>query len=541
LKTSSLAWGSLIWGGALSSCSLGGARKPNFLVILMDDMGFSDAGCYGGEIRTPHIDALASNGIRFTNAYNAGRCWPSRACMITGYYPQQIRRDEMPGIKMAARPSWAHGIPEYLKPLHYRSYLSGKWHIDRPPEVAGFDRVFSYDDTDHHFLSTERMQGDENQPINPSDPEGYYASAAVADHAIRYLDEHARDHSEKPFFCYLALTEPHFPLQAPQKEIERYRDRYLEGWDSIRQARWKKLQKSGIVQSPLSAPDPDIVFPWNLKRAKLKEKFGQGEVDKAVPWESLTEEEKHFQANKMAIHAAMIERADREIGRVIGQLKRMNVYDNTVIIFASDNGASAEQMIRGDGHDPAAPMGSPKSYLSLGPGWSTAANTPFRLHKSWMHEGGISTPLIVHWPQGISARGELRHDPVHFVDVLPTVLDLARSPIRPLQSEAPPLAGVSLVPSWKNKPVSRQDALWWCHRGNRAIRKGKWKMVTLGDGEWALYDLDKDRGEMNDLTTQHPEIVKELKTAWERKGQSFIERLKNEPEISTPSSGGSHH
>ncbi len=392
------------------------ASQPNILVIVADDMGFSDAGCYGGEIQTPNLDKLAAGGLRFTQFYNTARCWPSRACILTGYYAQQVNRDELPGGGggvTGKRPAWARLLPELLRPLGYRSYHSGKWHVDGTALEGGFDVDYDNSDTDHHFIAAGRKHA------------GEYASTAEADEAIGQLDGHVANYSSRPFFQYLCFTEPHFPLQAPQADIDLYRTRYLAGWDVLRHERFERMTGLGIVNCGLGRLDPDIWPGWNMSKKDSIERIGPGEVGRAVPWDTLTAEQRQFQPIKMAIHAAMIHRVDAEIGRVVAHLKAIGVFENTAIFFVSDNGASAELMIRGDGHNKTAPPGSAKTFLCLGPPWASAANTPLRLHKSYVHEGGISTPLIVHWPRGISARGELRRDPGHLIDLAPTVLELA--------------------------------------------------------------------------------------------------------------------
>jgi arylsulfatase len=403
------------------------AKKPNILIVLADDLGYSDLGCYGSEIATPNLDSLARDGLRFTQCYNTARCWPTRCTLITGYYPQHTHQDPRKGLFPAA----TRTLAQLLKPLGYRSYHSGKWHVNGAPKPmadGGFDRSYDLEDHNRNFNPQQHLLDDVPQPPVAKDS-GYYTSTAFADHAIRCLKEHAEQHAGKPFFSYLAFTVPHFPLQAPAEDVARTRDRYTNGWESVRAERFRRLTEMGIVTCGLSAVEPEVGPPYHFPKAF--EKLGPGEVDRPLPWASLTPGQRDFQAAKMAVHAAMVERMDREIGRVLAQLRAMGVFDDTLILFASDNGASAEIMVRGDGHDPQAAPGSAGSYLCLGPGWSNAANTPFRRHKTWVHEGGIATPLIVHWPRGIAARNELRRDLCHVVDFVPTALAVAGAPVAP--------------------------------------------------------------------------------------------------------------
>ena len=333
-----------------------------------------------------------------------------------------------------------------------------------------------------------------------------------------------------PFFQYVAFYSPHFPLHALKDDIAAYEGHYDEGWDVIRRRRWERMREMGLIHCPLPPRDEDVIPGWNLKPKELEKRIGKGEAPFAVAWDGLTDEQKEFQARKMAIHAAMISRMDTEIGRILGQLKSMGAYDNTLILFASDNGASAEQIIRGDGHDKSAPPGSAKSYLCLGPGWATAANTPHRLHKHWNHEGGISSPLIAHWPSGIKAKGELRHDPCHFIDVAPTFVDLAGGSWQNKLADgtpAPPTPGLSLAPAFAADGTVHHDALWWCHSGNRAIRVGDWKLVQRKRrGKWELYDLTTDRAETNNLAEEHPEKVKAMAAKWQEILDGFVRDLK---------------
>jgi len=501
---------------AQSSATRPSGKQPNVVVIVADDMGYSDVGCYGSEIQTPNLDVLARGGLRFTQFYNCARCWPSRASILTGYYPQQVRRDDLPGAQLhnQNRPAWARLLPEYLRPFGYRSYHSGKWHVDGPPTRGGFDLSFEYSDSDRHFLSS--------QSSSTKSDEGKYASTAIADQAIEQLKEHVANHSDRPFFQYMCFTEPHFPVQAPQKDIDLYRDRYRDGWDALRLQRWKRMTDMGIINCPLSRLDTDIVgkgFNF-LTEEQLSKQIGPGQVSRAIPWKELTDEQQQFQPIKMAIHAAMVHRMDIEIGRVIAQLKTMGAFDDTIIFFLSDNGASAEQMIRGDKHDKTLPLGSAGSFVCIGPGWSSAANTPFRLHKIWTHEGGISTPLIVHWPKGIAARGELRHDPTHLIDLAPTILEMAGGKW-PADNLGPPPPGQSLVPSFRKDGAVRHDYLWWYHKGNGAIRVEDWKLVAAGTSSWELYDLSTDRSEAHNLAATHPDRVKEMEKEWTRRTEEF--------------------
>jgi arylsulfatase A-like enzyme len=407
-------------------CSLGAAVpawRPNILIILADDLGFSDVGCYGGDIATPNLDGLAREGLRFTQFYNTARCWPSRAAVMTGYYAQQVRRDTVPGIASGGRgvrPGWAPLMTEFLRPAGYRTYHSGKWHIDGQPLQNGFDRSFEIRGGQNNFFKAAGIF-EEGQPCVQT-PD-YYITTATADHAVRCLREHAEKFRDQPFFHYLCFTAPHFPLQAPAADIEKYRDAYLKGWNVTAAERHSRMTKMGLVTHPLPPMERDVGPPYAFPDDVAK--LGPDEVNRPIPWAQLNDAQRRFQATKMAIHAAMVDRMDQEIGRVLAQLRAMGAFENTLILFASDNGASAEMMVRGDGHDPAAPMGSAKSFLCLGPGWSSSSNTPLRRHKTWVHEGGISTPLIAHWPAGIAARGELRHTPAHLIDIMPTVLELA--------------------------------------------------------------------------------------------------------------------
>ena len=499
------------------------ADRLNIVFILADDLGYSDLGCYGGEIATPNLDGLAQNVLRFTQFYNTARCWPTRGALMTGYYAQQIHRDQLPGLGgggQGVRQTWARLLPDFLKPAGYRSYHSGKWHIDGKVLDGGFDRSLDMKNQGNFFTAAGNSIDD--VPITPrADEKGYYATIATADHAIGCLREHAAKHADKPFLHYIPFIAPHFPLHALPEDIAKYRDKYLVGWDAMRESRFARQNEMGLTSTELSKLEREVGPPYAFPDAM--EKLGSGEVNRPLPWSELTDEQRRFQATKMAIHAAMVDRMDQEIGRILTQLREMGAYEDTLIFFASDNGASAEIMVRNGGHDPKADPGSAATYLCLGPGFSSACNTPHRRHKTWVHEGGISTPLIVHWPKGISAKNELRHTPAHMIDIVPTMLELAgiEKPKEWKGEAIPEAPGKSLVPAFARDESIARESLWWLHEGNRAVRAGDWKLVAAEGNPWELYDLSKDRAEQHNLAAQMPEKVKELEQLWQRQTDSF--------------------
>ena len=494
--------------------------SPNVLLIMADDLGFSDLGCYGGEIDTPNLDSLAKQGLRYTQFYNTARCWPSRAALLTGYYAQQVRRDTLPNVKSGGRgrrPDWAKLLPAMLRPSGYRCYHSGKWHLDGMPLQTGFDRSYYLKDQGRFFNPQVHHLDDKKLP-GVKLGTGFYGTTEIANRTIEFLKQHADQHESKPFFQYLAFTAPHFPLHALPQDIAKYKDRYTAGWDVVRAKRWQRIQKLGLVSSKLSEVERNVGPPYHFPEALAK--LGAGETNRPLPWGDLTEQQQKFQASKMAIHAAMIDRMDQEIGRVLKQIKSMGEFDNTLIMFLSDNGASAEIMVRTDGHDPQVPMGSAKSYLCLGPGWSTCSNTPFRRHKTWVHEGGTSTPFIVHWPARIKDVGALRTTPGHAVDVVKTVLDVTQAKGSGVD-DAPPSPGKSLVSTFAKDGRAIHDDLWWLHEGNRAIRVGDWKLVAAKKKTWELFDLSKDRTETNDLAKSMPDKVQQLSARWNQHLESI--------------------
>ncbi|MEM6916540.1 MAG: sulfatase-like hydrolase/transferase, partial [Verrucomicrobiota bacterium] len=452
-----------------------------------------------------------------TQFYNTARCWPTRGALLTGYYAQQIRRDSVPGVPSGGgnrgiRPDWAELLSELLEPVGYRSYHTGKWHIDGMPLENGFDHSYYLKDQGRFFNPEVLWIDDVKQPKVEKGTD-YYATTALADHAIGVLEDHRENHGDAPFFHYLAFAAPHFPLHALPEDIAVYEETYDVGWDVIRRQRWQAMSKMGLFDpATISLPsrvERDVGAPYFFDDAY--EILGEGEVNHPVPWNSLTETQKEFQSRKMAIHAAMIHRMDIEIGRVFEQIKSMGEWENTIVMFLSDNGASAEIMVRSDGHDPEAPMGSAASYLCLGAGWSTVCNTPFRRHKTWTHEGGIATPFVVSWPEGIPARGEIRRNPGHVIDVVPTLLELTGAS---WHVDAPPSPGKSMVPLFEADGTVEHEYLWWFHDRHKAIRMGDWKAVAPIGEPWELYDLSKDRAETRDLAIVESTRLNRLTSFW---------------------------
>ena len=493
--------------------------RPNILLIMADDLGYSDLGCYGGEIDTPNLDSLARDGLQFTQFYNTGRCWPTRASLLTGFYAQQVARDDLPGGKVggrAIRPSWAPLVSVELAQRGYRCYHSGKWHLDGMPLGNGFHRSYYLRDQNRFFNPTSSYLDDVKLPTVKRES-GFYATTSISEHALQMLRDHHTKHKDEPFFAYVAFTAPHFPLHALPGDIARNAARYRDGWDKARRARSDRIEQFGLVEAPLSPVEYNIGSPYPDLATAAQKIIGTEEVVLPRPWDQLTTEQQSFQARKMAVHAAMVDRMDREIGRFLAQLEKMAAVDNTFVLFLSDNGASAEIMVRGDGHERTAPMGSASSHLCLGPGWSTVSNTPFRRHKTWVHEGGISTPLLVRWPNGIEAAGELRRTPGHVIDVVPTLLDVTRqeSDIDRALAGHPGFPGRSLGSLWERDQDLGRDFLWWFHEGNKAIRRGDWKLVQAHDeSRWSLYNLKQDRTETRDLAAVKGAVARRMEAEW---------------------------
>ncbi len=492
--------------------------RPNIVLILADDLGFSDLGCYGSEIRTPNLDRLAAGGMRFRQFYNAARCCPTRAALLTGRYPHAVGVGHMLGNLHP--PGYTDGlaadapsIAELLGSYGYRCYHLGKWHVggfgkqpDRNfPLERGFHRAYGTAGGGNYFRP-EPLYLD-RQMLTP-EPDHYFTDA-ISNYAVRFLDEHHDQFAEQPFLVHLCYTAPHFPLQARPADIAACRGRYDQGWDALRGARYRRQIELGLI-------DPR----WALStRHPL-----------AQPWHEVPEAEQAAWADRMAVHAAMIEVMDQGIGRVLEALERHGASQRTLVLFLSDNGASAEALDSWPnprrGHRPGAALGSADSHHCLEVAWANAANTPFREFKMWVQEGGISTPLVAYWPEGIAARGEITSQVGHVIDLVPTLCELAAPP----GTELPRFDGRSLVPVLRGKllgpdaPDTQQPGernLAWEHEGNRAIRQGRWKLVAEFQGPWQLYDLEADRTETHDLAPEQPERVAQLTAAW----QSWADRV----------------
>lgn len=507
----------------LMACYGRAQDHPNIVIIMADDLGYSDLGCYGGEIKTPVLDKLSADGLRFTQFYNCGRCWPTRSSILSGYYPQQINADG----KRADFPQWGHLIPHHLRQAGYQSYHTGKWHIPNVKEIVaqgGFDKSYHLMSYDNHFSVKKHFLNDKELPAIGGES-NFYSTTAITDYALRFLQEHEQASADSPFFLYVAYITPHFPLQAPQEEIDKYREGYLNGWSVLKEERYKRQKALGFDLGENSAFEYFVTAPWSWPNEWLKDSI-PGEMRLAKPWDQLSPTEKELQATKMAIHAAMVGRIDQEIGRITDQLKDMDEMDNTLILFLSDNGASAEQIIRGEGHDHSMQPGCEGTYLCLGPGFSTASNTPFRRHKFWTHEGGIATPMIVHWPAGIAEKGVFRHSMGHVVDFLPTFLELAG--VEGLSErngiDAPPLPGQSLLPVLASDDQGERE-LYFSHNGNYALRQGKWKAVisTDIDGRWQLYNMEEDRTELNNLADDYYQFGD---PSWKKANLDQLEKMK---------------
>ena len=521
--------GAYLTGAALAPIGRASRQKekqPNIILILADDMGYSDIGCYGGEIETPNLDRLAAGGLRFIQFYNAARCCPTRASLLTGLYPHQadvghmVYKDEGPGYRGRLNQNCVT-LAEVLKTAGYHTMMAGKWHVGHKkgvyPSDRGFDRFYGiHIHVDSYFkvlrgcpvfLNGTQLIAPTADPANTLAPkQEWYTTNVFTDYALKFLDEAAE--ISKPFFLYAAYNSPHWPLEAPDKDIEKYRGRYKDGWEAVRNRRIAGLKEKGILADDCALSESD-----------------------APQWESLSEDDRANLDFRRAIYAAQIDNMDRNIGRLVKWLRRRGALDNTLILFLSDNGCSAEPETQMFGYKFAENRIENFSQWrkqsgrssSQGLAWANASNTPFRKYKKWTHEGGISTPLIAHWPDVIKSKGKLIHQPGHIVDVMATLVDAADG-VYPRQFHSHKIhamEGESLLPAFKGREIEQSKPIFWEHEGNWAIRDGKWKLVCDGPGgPLELYDMEADRTEMNDLSETHAKKVSELTGKW----QAWAER-----------------
>ena len=531
------------WVAPLEAANSSGEQRPNVVVILSDDMGFSDIGCYGGEIQTPNLDTLAKNGVRFTQFYNTARCCPTRASLLTGRYPHQAGVGHMMEDRgldgYRGRLNNSPTIPEVLKPAGYKSYAVGKWHVtpgttaetlkDRSnwPLQRGFDRYYGTIHGAGSYFDPSSLVRDNDLITVANDPQyqpkEYYYTDAIGDHAVKFVREHVQSDATKPFFMYVAFTTAHWPLHAKETDIAKYRGRYDDGFEPIRAARWAKQQGIGLVN----------------------EKWGYTEP--AVDWQKTRNKE--FERRCMEVYSAQVDSMDQAIGRIVAELKAQGKFENTLILYLQDNGGCAELIGRGTNYAaraerPSLPVmdkdaqqfgsipkqtregwpvrmgygvmpGGPDTYIVYGKGWANVSNTPFREYKHWVHEGGIATPLIAHWPQGIgrSRQNKLEAQPSHLIDIMATCVDLGKAEYP--NAPGGTMEGVSLRRAFNGKSLRRKEPLFWEHEGNRALRDGKWKLVSKENKPWELYDMNRDRTERQDLAKQRPGKVKEMAAKWD--------------------------
>lgn len=485
------------------------ADSPNIIVILVDDLGYSDLGCFGSEIATPNVDRLAANGVAFTQFYNAARCNPTRAALLTGRYPHQAGVGYsdvgIPGYRGRINRE-SVTLAEVLSEAGYRTLMSGKWHLgtnrgDWPIE-RGFARFFGLLGGAGSYW--EVLPGEayrlalDSQLWRPSKNNAdFYLTDAITDYAIEFVQEATA--SQSPFFLYLSYTAPHWPLHARSEDITKYAGRYDRGWDDLRRSRFERQKKLGIWDDGVELPAREEGIP---------------------AWDSLSAMEQRDWARRMEVYAAMVDRMDQGVGRVLEELANHGVEKNTLAMFLSDNGGCEEDPRRDTaGSDPHAPPGPAGGFWGCGPPWANASNTPFRKYKRYIHEGGIATPLICHWPNGIESPGRMDRDSGHVIDVMATVLDVAvvEYPKEYRGHSISPHEGISLAPSLRNEPRRTHEYLYWEHTGNRGVLAGNWKLVSDRSGIWELYDLERDRTELIDLAAMKPRIVDELAlrhTAW---------------------------
>ena len=472
------------------------ADRPNVVVIMVDDLGYSDIGCYGGEIETPHLDKLAANGLRFSQFYNTAKCHSSRVSLLTGQY-----------CIAAGDTALSHAVTsaEVLKEAGYFTAMSGKWHLKKEPTDFGFDRYFGHLSGACNFFKgdkTFRLNGEKWQV-----PEkGFYTTVAKIDYALKFMKE-AREAS-KPFYLYVAFNAPHAPLHALPEDYKKYKGRYDMGWDKMRDARIAKLKKEGVIPKELNvSPRPPHVRAW----------------DKLVPWQ------RDYEINRMQTLAAMIDRVDQEIGRLVEDLRKNGELDSTMILFVSDNGACPY-----DRKGPLLNVEPTNGQIAFGDstGWAWARNAPFRFYKQNQFEGGISTPGILHWPKGLKTKpGAVVDTPAHLIDVLPTLADFggAKIPTKHASRELRPVSGVSLRPVLEAKELVRKEPIYLQFSSDYGLRDGKWKLVSYKGQEWELYNLEEDRAENVNLAAKHPKRVKAMVAKWRQMSRDVLhsEKLAN--------------
>jgi len=504
---------------------------PNIILILADDMGYSDIGCYGGEIQTPNINKLAVNGLRFTQFYNGARCCPTRASLLTGLYAHQTGMGGM-------EPDW--GLPGYrgninnkcvtiaeaLRPAGYSTYMAGKWHLTNKtpkseeekfnwPLQRGFDRYYGTISGSGNFFEPASLTRDnENIENEAKEDKDFYYTDAISSNAVKFIKEHKQSKPDKPFFLYVAYTSPHWPLHAKESDIQKYRQTYKVGWDVIRKQRHERMIEIGIVDKkwPLSPRDSRVPAWDSLAESKMPD-----EVSKAIKG---PEQMPSLMAEKMAVYAAQVDCMDQGVGRIVNALKDTGNLENTLLVFLSDNGGCDEYGPYGFGWANFAKTGKiagPKeSNASYGPAWAHVSNTPFCYYKHFIHEGGISTPLIVHWPEKIKTGNKFCGEVGHLIDIMPTFLEAAgaKYPKEFKGEKIHPAEGLSLVSAFSGNRLPERP-IFWEHHGNRGVRQGKWKLVAHNEkGPWELYDMKEDRTELNNLIEKESELAKKLEDMW---------------------------
>jgi arylsulfatase A-like enzyme len=502
--------------------------QPNVVLVLVDDMGFSDIGCYGGEIDTPNLDRLAIGGVRFSHFYNTARCSPSRASLLTGLHPHQtgigvLTNNDGPRGYSGTINEQCVTVAEVLKTAGYNTCLSGKWHLASEmhepnkawPTRRGFDRFFgTLTGCGSYFSPGTLTRGESNAEHEALESDFYYTDA-ITNEATAFIHDQATP-SPSPFFLYVAYTAPHWPLHALPEDIDKYRGVFDEGWDVLRTKRMERLYESGLLDASVTLSDRDPTQP---------------------AWEQT--EHKAWEAQRMEAYAAQIDRMDKGVGKILDALEATGQLENTLILFLSDNGASPETMPHGDmekfrqrtdilrsttrdgqtvhvGNNASVVPGAEDTYASYGRSWANLSNTPFRFYKRWTHEGGISTPFIVHWPHGELGNGSIVRAPFQLTDVMPTILEAAgvAYPSQYGDRTILPCEGRSLLPALRGQS-SPDGALYWEHTGNAAIRRGAWKLLREYPHPWELYDMAHDRSELNNLADAHPDIVRDLATEWD--------------------------